>query len=233
MASLSANRITSVALGTDTTSYATGSVSPTASGLALAVWVSSAISGTPVQPTASGTNAFSGTWTARRSVTTTNRRLTLLTSTAQSTTAGVLTVAFGAETQLGCVFELDEIQAAAEAPVQYQDNNGTGLTSIAFTSALSAFADVWNGLFACVFISSATAQDITPGTQMMCLRGGTVTSQADVGTIRTLFYPRNRTDTTSTFASNNACVIGYEVDHDGTDVGGGGVSRIVGGGIAA
>lgn len=137
--------------GTDATSYATASVSPT-NGRVLLAWVATQITaGTPNTPTASGTNGFSGTWTAIANVVQDQTKLTLFRSTAASGTAGVLTFDLGGQTNSAAVWGVDEwVDVNTTINVQSTTTGANAATNLTFSPSLAAFASSLNGVYACV-----------------------------------------------------------------------------------
>lgn len=142
---LTATFIGDAVSGVDATTYATGSFSPSLTGVVLFAVVASSKAASPDTPTLSGTNAFSNTWTQISTAVNDTRRVTAFWSTAASTTAGTVTAAFGGATQTGgniALFEMSASDISDTSPtVQAVTATGTG-TSVSAT--LAAFADSTN-----------------------------------------------------------------------------------------
>ena len=157
---LPATFLVDVISASDTSSYATGSIAPTAiSNVVFAVVVNRKAT-TPDTPTLSGTNAFSGTWTQITTKLTDGgtRRITAFWSIAQSATAGVVTAAFGGATQLGChiaLFDMSDTDIDTTAPI-VQSATGSGTGTAVTTTALAAFAKATN-IPAIFVVTAATA----------------------------------------------------------------------------
>lgn len=116
----------SVFSGSNATSYATGSWTPTASRLAICC-VQSELSGAPAEPTISGNGL---TWTKadgyQDDTSGTQSRITVFVAlTGGSPSAGAVTADFGAETELGGNVIVDEVSGA--------DVSGTALNAIVQT----------------------------------------------------------------------------------------------------
>lgn len=87
--------------GVTTASQATGTITPV-SGELMLVWVASTRAGASNTPTMTGTNGLNGTWTAVATIQDSGntQKLTLFRGVATSGVAGVLTIAFAAQSQL-------------------------------------------------------------------------------------------------------------------------------------
>lgn len=161
--SISGATVTSVASGTDATSYSTASVTPTANRLLIAAVSSSRGGATPSVPSCTG---FGATWVQIPSATVTlvvggaTFRLTLFsTLSGGSPSTTVFTADWGAETQAGASISVSEFSLAQNSFVQVVPNTITASASLSIS--LSAFG-AGNGGFA-AFTSTAN-NVVTPDT---------------------------------------------------------------------
>lgn len=141
----------------DATSYAATSVTPTSGRVLLAYCASQIGSGTPNTPTASGTNGFSGTWTAIANSVQDQTKITLFRSTAQSSVAGVVTFDFAGQTQIGACWQILQWQnVATTINVQSKTAVTNGGTSLNFNGdPLATFASEFNATYVCMAASGS------------------------------------------------------------------------------
>lgn len=232
MASGFTNRLVTGSSNTDSTQLVFGSATPT-NGRPLWLFASSLYSAAPSTPTASGTNGFGNTWTQIATVTVGNRRLTAFRSTAASSVAGVVTVDWGAETQLARAGSVHQGQnISSDTPVQSKTTSASGAGGVNFDGdPLAAFANVWNCTLGCFALSVTSAITFTTGNVSQLANGLT----ASDGLQHTPFFaPLAVASPAATHASADALGIALELTQDGSDVGSGdgggplvGISRLV------
>ena len=139
---ITGTHLTTAGNGTDASSFATASVSPTASRI-LIIAIQNSHGTTPATPTVTGLNL---TWTERKTqlFATNLRRLTVFTATSGAIPgSGALTIDFAAATQTVCGWSLSEFsEVSALAPVVQAVGNAAN--SNTGEVALAAFADAVN-----------------------------------------------------------------------------------------
>lgn len=173
------------ATSADATSYAANSFAPSAAGVRLFVAFATVIgAGTPNEPTASGTNGLSNAWTVVHSIVVGVYRLTIMTSTAASTTAGVVTMDLAGQTQTAAFRHIWEMANALSTPVvQVVEASGVGVTTLNFDSdPLGAFAHAENVTMVAHFVGAsfpAVRQDDAQGTLLQ--QGEAITTTPEGG----------------------------------------------------
>lgn len=162
---ISATGLTSGGSATDAASYATSSISPSASRLVLAVVVNTHGSNATL-PTISGGGMTTWTQVSTVQFNGTLRRITVFRALQTSPGSGTLTIDFGGTTQIRCnwsVVQFTGIQTTgtngADAIVQAVTNTGSGNPG---SVTLAAFATAENATFGA--IGSSITGNITPGT---------------------------------------------------------------------
>lgn len=144
------NHLTNGGTGSNATSYATASVSPTADALVLLTVASNLSGATPPNPTVSGCNL---TWslveTEAYDTAGTYYSVWVYKGQGSSPTAGTITVDFGATTVGGLAWSVDEFEGAhATSPIVQTAKDGAGQPSATgATVTLAAFSDAANGTF--------------------------------------------------------------------------------------
>ena len=134
----------------DGTSYVTASITPTTNRLVLAAVYSQITTGAPVIPTLTGNGL---TWVqVDTDIDGANeRRVTVFRALGASPTAGAVTISFGAETQLGCLWSISEYSG-----IDTSGTNGSGAlvqsttgkqTATTLTLTLGAFGSVNNSTY--------------------------------------------------------------------------------------
>lgn len=149
---------------TDTTSYTTASITPTANRLVLAAVFVSRTGATPSQPTLSGNGL---TWVLEESLDTGGAvKIFLFRAMGGSPSAGGVTIDFGTETEIFCGWSISEFSGVdtsgtngSGAVVQSTTGSATGAASLSVT--LGAFASTAHATYGCIGINLNTA--ITPG----------------------------------------------------------------------
>jgi hypothetical protein len=210
----------------DATSYNLGGAgaSPEANSVYYVYSLALRSGGQTAVPTLSGTNGWNVEWTPIANVSVGNIRLTVFRGvTGATTTAGVLTVNYGSETQTAHAGHTIKWRSAESAPVQHKTGTAEAATSIAVTLD-NAFADPWNGTVMAVGAEIGTGtfntqQDVEhypPASQ-----GGLTATDGIQLTLR--FSPINLASMTIVRSNSaNLAAIMMEIDHDGSDVGGAG-----------
>ena len=225
-------RLTANSSASAATSYALASVAPT-SGRVLYLAVISVKATTPDTPTVSGTNGFSGTWTQIGTT------LTLQTpagnfigvsrfwSVAASSVAGVVTVSYGAATQLGAVWDLLTSPFVNATTPIVQSGTNTDTSSSTALPALtlgSALANAMNWVIYVVAeqVNSTPSVTIAGTVQPYPNQTGTA-STAGLG-MKLVVAPANSlTPASGSYTASVAKVItGDEIAQDGTGVSAGG-----------
>jgi hypothetical protein len=127
--------------GTNTASQATGSITPV-SGELMLVWVASTRAGASNTPTMTGTNGLSVTWTAVANIQDSGNteKLTLFRGVPSSSVAGVLTIAFAAQTQLTVSWLIVSYPSVNQATTQGVVQSITGTANAATVKALALAA---------------------------------------------------------------------------------------------
>ena len=201
----------------DATTVGTTSASPVTSGDVLFCVVGNRKGTTPDTPTVTGTNAYSGTWTQVTTVLTGggSRRLTVFRSTAQSTTAGVVTAAFGGATQLTMAIHVIEMSAtevdATTPTVQAVTGSGTGTS---MTATLAAFSDSVNVPAIFVLTAATAANALAPTLDLVEVREGGVAGSSEGMQIGSYvgYDSDNLTPTVTGAASLEWAAIAVEID---------------------
>ncbi len=214
------NRLTQNSSNTDSSTMTLASVTPT-NGRPLILFVTSLFSAAPTTPTATGTNGFSGTWTAIGSVTVGNRRLTMLRSVATSSVAGVVTIDWGGETQLARAAALHQgVNLSSAVPVQFKTASSSGGAALNFDAdPLAAFAAPFNVTLGAFAYSATSAITLTNVSQ---LANGITASD---GLQLTPFgAPLAITSPNTTIGSGDVLGIVAEFTQDGSDISAGGLT---------
>ncbi len=207
------------------------SVDPVTSGAPLWACTVSRIAGTPVEPTLSGTNGVSNTWTSVVSATVGNLRMTLFRSTAASGTSGTLTATYGAETQLAKgIMVVEGVNCNSDTPVQTQSDAETGVTSINLDTPLSSFSNANNALLTFVCNSLTFGSNFSTTEHLSFLQVANGSGESGGPSFRWYWMPGGSLlSPTISFSSSDSIMIAAEIAHDGSDAGSGGEGPMVGG----
>lgn len=214
---------------TDATSYATATSPTLTNGAVLTAWVATVIAaGTPNTPTATGTNGLNGTWTAITNVVQDQIKLTLFRSTAQSTTAGVLTFDLAGQTNSAAAWGLTQ-WANVNTTINVQSTTGTANagTTIAWAAPLAAFGAAFNTTYAiaCVAGSFLTVRsNITQG--LMSIMAGSSISGTEVSGAD--FYSGAEVNSPSIDSSGAGDIVGIAIEVSSNASSGGGGSLVGG-----
>lgn len=212
----------------DATSYATATSPTLTNGAVLTAWVATVIAaGTPNTPTATGTNGLNGTWTAITSVVQDQIKLTLFRSTAQSTTAGVLTFDLAGQTNSAAVWGLTQ-WANVSTTINVQSTTGTANagTTIAWAAPLAAFGAAFNTTYAIVCVAGSFLTVRSNNTQglMAMMQAQSTSSGEGSGSDFYSGAEVNSPTLEASGAGGDMVAIAIEVAHDGTGVSSGGGS---------
>lgn len=134
--------------GTSAASFNTASISPS-SGKLVIVAVANNRSGGGNQPTVSGCGI---TWTAVRTKTSGNYRLTMFEGRSFSPSSGVLTIDFGGQSQTNCLWTVSEfgnVPRSGTLVINSADNSGSSAGGIGIT--MPTFANVNNATHGVVY----------------------------------------------------------------------------------
>ncbi len=170
---IAATALTSGNSGTNATSYATASVTPAADRLVLLAVMGSHASGSNV-PTVTGNGL---TWVQVKTAPLDEsgegsffRRITVFRAMGGSPSSGAITVDFGGQTQLRCLWSVVEYSGidtggtnGSAAIVQSVSNDNNGAVAGSWSITLASFADAINNAGYGV-LGLSTRQNITPGT---------------------------------------------------------------------
>ena len=196
--------------GTDATSYATASVSPTANAL-LVGWIWNSKASAPDAGTPGNGFAISGLWTLVQDITSPsdNARLQVWWALASGTPgSGTFSVDFGANTQIGGIIGIAEwtgFDTSTPIPQSAEDTAPAGSTSGSITLP-GALAAATSQCFAIIGVNSTGA--ITPnGSEIEIVEEGHTAPNRRLQAQ----YEVNDTNSTWTFTSSAAGMIAMEI----------------------
>lgn len=196
---------------TNTTSYNTASITPTA-GTTVFVYVSSKIgSGTANEASLSGNGI---TWEVTNSISFGIRRLTVFKGTKASPSTGAITISFSGQTQVGCAWGVVEYTNTNYSGTPVQDVESTPNNAVtSFSITMSAFSNVSNASVGCFFLDN-TDSTVTAGsgfTKIVDQRAG---ANEDFNHLVVTFKNSNDTSIDISISSaRRANGIGYELKH--------------------
>lgn len=178
MALVEATHLETSGSNSDSSTYTTGSISPTPNRLILLAIVSQTSSATPNEPTPT----LSG-WTFTKINTTTYNsgdvcRTTLFRAFGSGT--GTIGIAFGGQTQKGCLWSMSQFKNTKKTGTNGADSivqSGTAQANSGaanYTITLGAFSDTSNATFSCV--GKPASNDVSPGSGFSELGETTISS---------------------------------------------------------
>lgn len=224
MAAITATNLVTSGSGSDATSYATGTITPTAGRLILAA-VSSSRGGDPAIPTFTGGGM---TWeqVASQGV---NGFVRITVFRALSATPGAAapgTISFGVETQERCGWSIAEFTNVnrqgvngANAVRQSVGNSGSAVITLAGT--LSAFGHAENATYGAVVVQNVTERTISPGSGFSEIAEWDA-APGEFMSLATEFVATNDTvvDATASGTATHFGIIGVEIANVATESGG-------------